>query len=180
MLLIFAWAYISPSDVGQEGREKRCKSMCCLLTGRAPMGTLECQEPGIVPAPQFTGIGSGINSITIAPNEWYNYALTWGDDGLHFYIDGELVGTGPAGGLLYGATDYWLIGNANGLGFNGTIDELRISDIQRVFAPSPSFTPTVSDKTSSVVLATVAFGALGMLRRSNQEDGKKFNRSKRR
>jgi hypothetical protein len=97
---------------------------------------------GFVPAPS-QGDGCPSNSVAITINTWHHYALTWGDAGLHFYIDGALVGTN-APGQPWSATDYWLVGNTNGLGFNGTIDELRISNIQRTFTQSPSLSISVA------------------------------------
>jgi hypothetical protein len=79
------------------------------------------------------------NSLSINAGRWYHYALTWGDNGLRFYVDGVLIGTN-APGRLNPSTSVWVLGNANGHGFNGAIDELRISNIQRVFTTAPALT----------------------------------------
>jgi hypothetical protein len=85
-------------------------------------------------------------SLVIKTNTWHHYATTWGSQGFHFYVDGSLIYSSSATlGQFY--TTYWCIsfnsalGNL-GYGFNGVIDELRISNFQRVFAPTPS--PQVS------------------------------------
>ena len=83
------------------------------------------------------------NSVIITANTWHHYATTWGSDGFHFYVDGTLIYSNTATLGQYGPTTHWSIsansalGNT-GPGFNGVIDELRISNIQRAFAPAPS------------------------------------------
>ena len=131
----FVWAYISPSYVGQGPGETLTVNV---LSSDSAGGHSGMPGAGIVPAPG-SGLGAGSNSIVIATNTWHHYALTWGTAGLHFYIDGALVGSNSPG-ALYSATDYWIAGNGNGNGFNGVIDELRISNIQRIFSPGPALT----------------------------------------
>jgi hypothetical protein len=82
-------------------------------------------------------------SKTITANSWHHYATTWGSEGFRFYVDGNPVYTNAVTGGQYGPTGSWQVGansaaGNNGSGFNGIIDELRISSIQRVFAPVPS------------------------------------------
>lgn len=88
------------------------------------------------------------NSATITPDTWRNYALSWGDAGLRFYIDGDLVSSNSNTDTLNPSTGWWAVGVAGssaigspGQGFNGTMDELRISNVQRDFAaiPEPAF-----------------------------------------
>lgn len=82
-------------------------------------------------------------SIGVITNTWHHYATTWGAKGFHFYVDGTLVFSNAVTSSLNSATRYWSVsantalGN-NGVGFKGAIDELRISNIQRVFVPRPS------------------------------------------
>jgi hypothetical protein len=82
------------------------------------------------------------NSVQITTNTWHHYATTWGSKGFHFYVDGTLIYSNTATGGQY-STTYWSV-SANkalgnqGPGFNGTIDEFRISNVQRVFAPAQS------------------------------------------
>ncbi len=83
------------------------------------------------------------NSVIITTNTWHHYATTWGSQGFHCYVDGTLVYSNSVTLGQNGITAYWSI-SANsalgnfGPGFNGVIDELRISNVQRIFAPAPS------------------------------------------
>jgi Concanavalin A-like lectin/glucanases superfamily len=80
-------------------------------------------------------------SALITSGKWFHYALTWGNSGLHLYVNGILVYSNSNTGGQNPSTSIWHIGNNNGLGFNGVMDELRISNIQRTFAP---FVPQVN------------------------------------
>lgn len=123
----FVWAYLSPN-----------------LIGGGPGSTLIVNvvandSPGFHAGQPTAGVHNGgtwlhtaTNSVTITANIWHHYALTWGEKGLRFYVDGALVGTNNAGGLNP-STSVWLIGNANRNGFDGVLDELRISNVQRSF-----------------------------------------------
>jgi hypothetical protein len=90
-----------------------------------------------------------LTSIIIITNTWHHYATTWGSKGFHFYVDGTLVYSNAVTLGQNTATTYWSVsanralGN-NGYGFNGVIDELRISNIQRVFVPMPSLSIEVA------------------------------------
>lgn len=92
----------------------------------------------------WQGMGtSNTYSATITANSWHHYATTWGSKGFHVYLDGELIYSNSVTGGLYPGTSSWQVG-ANlatgniGSGFNGVIDELRISNVQRDFTPAPS------------------------------------------
>ena len=73
----------------------------------------------------------------VLANTWYEYALTWGSEGLHYYIDGNLVYSNSNTGAQNPNTSWWAVGDENSNGFNGVMDELRISNIQRDFASVP-------------------------------------------
>jgi hypothetical protein len=81
-------------------------------------------------------------SFSVTTNCWHHFATTWGSQGFHFYIDGTLVYSNANTEGLSPYTAYWAIGGLVGggtdssSGFTGAIDELRISNIQRVFAPA--------------------------------------------
>lgn len=127
----FIWAYMSPAYVGQGPGSTLVINV---RSTDGPDGHQGMPGGGFHLAP-FNALGAGSNSVVIATNTWHHYAMTWGDAGLHFYVDGALVGTNSVG-QPWSATSFWTVSNANGLGFNGTLDELRISDIQRVFTNS--------------------------------------------
>jgi hypothetical protein len=86
--------------------------------------------------------GSAGYPYIVGTNTWHHYATTWGGQGFHFYIDGTLVFTNAVTTGQYGGTTWWGIGGKSsgpiGVGFIGVIDELRISNIQRVFTPLPT------------------------------------------
>lgn len=95
-------------------------------------------------------ITSGTNAPPINPFEWHHFATTWGSQGFHFYVDGVLV---HSSGDTYGqnpSTGWWAVGGlvgggtASGPGFNGMIDELRISNVQREFTSLPALNISVS------------------------------------
>jgi hypothetical protein len=84
-------------------------------------------------------------SVKVPLNTWTHVATSWGSTGAKLYINGVLVGsdanTGmPAAG--YGGSV--LISLCTPTGASGSIDELRISNVQRttfnVASPSPSIT----------------------------------------
>ena len=84
-------------------------------------------------------------SPVITSNTWHHYATTWGNQGFHFYVDGNLVYSNTVTSAQNPSTGWWCIGGQsalapgyNGDDFTGEIDELRISNVQRVFAPGPS------------------------------------------
>ena len=103
----------------------------------------DCNPPG---GDNWVGMGTTAQGNTnsnpiITANVWHHYATTWGSQGFHFYVDGNLV---YSNGNTYGqspATSSWSIGGrtsgdgstASFPGFAGMIDELRISNIQRTF-----------------------------------------------
>lgn len=72
-------------------------------------------------------------------NCWTHLALTWGSQGLRVYINGSLVGSNSNTGGQNPSTAVWGIGDIedNSSGFNGLMDELRISNIQRDFIQVP-------------------------------------------
>ena len=75
-------------------------------------------------------LNSGSNKVPL--NRWTHVAVTWGSTGAKMYIDGVQVGsdvnTGmPAGG--YGGSLLLTLGTGSGV--SASIDELRVSNIQR-------------------------------------------------
>ena len=86
-------------------------------------------------------------------NEWHHYAVTWGDAGMHFYLDGSLVASNSDTGGINPSTQIWGLGSRPGSGYNegltGQIDEFRLSNIQREFTPTPE-------------PSTLCFGAVGL------------------
>jgi len=123
----------------------------------APTGYIEAfnsiplgqTQAGINIAPfNWNDSGDNVNapnpSAVVAKDVWHNYALTWGSNGLHYYIDGQLVYSNLNTGGQNPNTTWWAVGNQNGNGFNGSMDELRISNIQRDFAPAPAPEPVTT------------------------------------
>ena len=109
--------------------------------GSLPQASIHRQPAG------WIGL-AGANGIL--PNEWYHYALTWGAQGLKLYLNGGLVAVNVSPTALNPDTAQWNIGTTvlNGKnGFNGLMDELRISDIERTFVQTPlvSITDTTPD-----------------------------------
>ena len=118
--------------------------------------------------------GSDFNRQSpITPNTWHHYAVTWGSQGYHFYIDGSLNYSNSNTYAQNPSTAWWAIGGpinggtVSGAGFTGVIDELRISNIQRTFAASPlpclphGATATAAATNGFVVAATVTDGGCG-------------------
>lgn len=91
-------------------------------------------------------VGSGyLPSPVITSNSWHHYATTWGSQGLRFYIDGTLVYSSANTSGQNASTGWWCIGGQTasapaygGNNFAGAIDEFRISNVQRTFAPALS------------------------------------------
>ena len=73
-------------------------------------------------------------AFSVTSNTWHHFATTWGSQGFHFYIDGNLVYTNANTEGLNGNTAFWAIGGLvdggtdSSPGFTGAIDELRISN----------------------------------------------------
>ncbi len=108
-------------------------------------------------------ISNGIGSYSVStplptglPGCWHHMAGTWGTRGLEVWIDGSLrnVNNTFSGGMVNQVFG-WRVGcNFSGNCTKGTLDEVRVSSIQRTFAPAglrpiranPSnagFTPTL-------------------------------------
>jgi len=71
-------------------------------------------------------------STKVPLNRWTHLAVTWGSTGAKLYIDGMLVGSDGNTGmpaLGYGGSLLMTLGT--GAGVNASIDELRVSNIQR-------------------------------------------------
>lgn len=105
----------------------------------------------------WQGMENGNTSKSVTTNSWHHYATTWGGKGFHFYVDGYLVYSSSATGGQYTATTTWQVGASSaagnlGNGFNGIIDELRISDVQRVYAPAvpPAITGQPQSTTNNI------------------------------
>jgi hypothetical protein len=84
------------------------------------------------------------NFGAVTANQWHHYAFTWGSNGLFFYLDGALISSNTTALSQNSGTAWWAVGCGltdiaritNG-GFNGAIDELRVSNIQRTFTSGP-------------------------------------------
>ncbi|MDP3149076.1 MAG: LamG-like jellyroll fold domain-containing protein [Ignavibacteria bacterium] len=75
-------------------------------------------------------LNSGDNKVPLG--RWTHLAVTWGSTGAKMYIDGNLVGSdGNTGMPAYGYGGNVLITLGTGAGVSASIDELRISNIQR-------------------------------------------------
>lgn len=94
----------------------------------------------------FIGMGRRelATDVYIDTNTWHHYATTWGDQGFHFYVDGKLVYSNASTQAQGAKTAWWSVG-AGPAGIeslfsliDGSIDELRISNIQRIFMPRPA------------------------------------------
>lgn len=121
------WAYLSANQIGGGPGST-------LIVNVAGEGDHVGMPSAGVNISPFNWLHTDANTVRIKPGVWHHYALTWGSKGLHFYVDGRLIGTNSSGGLN-SATTVWLVGNSNGHGFNGMLDELRISNVQRSFSP---------------------------------------------
>lgn len=90
--------------------------------------------------------------VSFVPERWYHLAATWGEKGMRLYLDGKLIAynldqSDYQTSLEYYTVDYFTFSIGyktwcclNGIGFpahnddlyfDGAIDELRISDIER-------------------------------------------------
>jgi hypothetical protein len=92
-----------------------------------------------------------LSSPIIKSNTWHHYATTWGSQGFKWYVDGSLVNSNPTTSGQNGNTSWWCIGGqtVDGPGwgaanFSGTIDEVRISNIQRQFVPAPALSISIA------------------------------------
>ncbi len=71
-------------------------------------------------------------SAKVPLNKWTHIAATWGSTGAKLYINGVLVGSDPNTGMpAYGYSGNLLIPLGTGAGVSASIDELRVSNIQR-------------------------------------------------
>ena len=71
-------------------------------------------------------------SVSLSTDTWFHWAMTFvpGDNGLNFYVDGELKNTQKASGFKdsMGSTEMWLGHNEwGGQEFLGNLDEMRLS-----------------------------------------------------
>ncbi|HJT80249.1 MAG TPA: LamG domain-containing protein, partial [Chthoniobacterales bacterium] len=100
-------------------------------TGSLPQASIHQKPSG------WIGL-TGANAIL--PNEWYHYALTWGAQGMKLYLNGGLAAVKASATTLNPDTGQWNVGataQSGTNGFNGLMDELRISDIERTFVQMP-------------------------------------------
>jgi serine/threonine protein kinase/formylglycine-generating enzyme required for sulfatase activity len=81
---------------------------------------------------------SSVDPATLV-GTWHHLAGTWGPRGVEVWIDGQLQGQNPFKGGLDPEYQAALV-DTNALGYHAfaTIDELRISDVQRSFSEPPS------------------------------------------
>jgi hypothetical protein len=106
----------------------------------------------------YTGSGSywvdsGVTAASLA-GCWHHIAGTWGPRGLEIWIDGTLRQANPTmTGSMPWTNPHWRLGcNSVGSCMTGTLDELRISTIQRTFtlpslAPKPGWRSSQSSET---------------------------------
>lgn len=97
---------------------------------------------------QWHWIDSGLDASYFL-NVWRHIAVTWGSRGMELWVDGVIRGTNPFTGQRYWnpypntGGDYHLFGcDARKYCMRGLLDEIRISTIQRTFAPIATATPT--------------------------------------
>ncbi len=90
---------------------------------------------------------SGVDPASLT-GVWHHVAGTWGSRGMEVWLDGQLRGTARFYGRFPQPMSDSLAGcGAGNVFMRGLIDELRISDVQRTFAPyrqSPTSTPSVT------------------------------------
>lgn len=129
----FVWSYISPGEIGKGPGSP----LVVTVTADDNPGYWHRGMPSASVHNGFSWLDTPTNSVVIQADTWHHYAFTWGLKGLSFYVDGSLLGTGSVGNQNVDTT-VWLVSNANGLGFNGVMDELRISNIQREFSAVPT------------------------------------------
>ena len=66
---------------------------------------------------------------------WHHIAGTWGAQGLAIWIDGNMRGSDPYTGRIGGDYDPYIFGcDAQGRCVRGTMDEVRVSSVQRTFS----------------------------------------------
>lgn len=81
----------------------------------------------------------GVGTVEIYGNKevyladtWYHVAYTWGSNGMQLIVDGVVDGTDATTSYpVTNAGDSFKYGTQGGGSFNGVMDEMRVSDIQR-------------------------------------------------
>jgi len=87
--------------------------------------------------------------LTWKAGQWYHIAATWGLQGMHLYRDGcevgsnSYTGTGVYNAFIAASIGNWSYqaGHQGYRGFYGTIDEFRLSSIQRTFTCDEAYPP---------------------------------------
>jgi len=82
---------------------------------------------------------SGVTPESLV-GQWHHVAGTWGSRGLEIWLDGQLLGATPyTGGLPNPAYETMLVGTDSWTWSTpGFIDEVRVSDVQRLIIPEPA------------------------------------------
>lgn len=96
-------------------------------------------------------------SGTISANTWYHLAVTRAGNDYKFYVNGTQVGsTYTNTDTVVASTTLWLgdhRANSGGFGFNGHMDEIRISNTVRYTANfTPSTTPFINDANTLLLI----------------------------
>jgi hypothetical protein len=89
---------------------------------------------GILTGSVWVWADSGINASAFV-GTWHHVAGTWGPRGLEVWIDGQLCRTAGYFANIPGSVDSYFFGcGPSGNCIQGTVDEVRVSNIQRMFS----------------------------------------------
>jgi len=108
--------------------------------------SLHIDSTGMLNSSAWAAFSLNSGDTKIPLNKWTHLAVTWGSTGAKLYIDGRLVGSDTNTGMpapYYGGS--LLIPLGTGAGVSSSIDELRVSNIQRTefhIVPQQSLTVT--------------------------------------
>jgi hypothetical protein len=101
---------------------------------------------------QFVGSTNGTSSVTVQSSNqtlssgtWYHVAATFSQGTVRIYLNGAQIGSGTIGTVgtatLFNTGSVLRIGNGTSSGFNGSIDEARVSQVVRYTAPFTGSVP---------------------------------------
>ena len=86
-------------------------------------------------SPDWVWVESNVNASRLV-GSWHHVAATWGARGYELWLDGELCTSQGGFRRMPDPVDKLLIGcNPFNTCMHGTVDEVRISTIQRIFSP---------------------------------------------
>ena len=130
-MTLSAWVFPMEQETfnGILGVRSRCDFYLLDLNGQsieARFSAGEDREPG----PDFNPEEESLNQFTISQpavmlNTWNHLALTYGDDELALYLNGELLETMSANGVCDVSSLSFFIGKTNSFDFEGQIDEVQ-------------------------------------------------------